>query len=223
MTPVCEEIRERLHDWMDGALELADRDSVRSHLDRCSGCRSELDALEALRAEAARLPSEVRPPRDLWTEIEPRLGRPWWRRLLPAAGSFELRPSLPVLAGAAALVALGAGLWLWQAGPVPTAPGTRAAAARGADADLETQAALARSEDGMLGARRDLIRAVQRQRDHLSPETVAVLEENMLIIDQAIGQLRSALEEDPLNRRLSMRLAAQYQREAQLTKRVSGA
>ena len=44
----------------------------------------------------------------------------------------------------------------------------------------------------------------------------------MRIIDQAIGQIRIALEEDPLNQRLNMLLATQYQREVQLLKRVSG-
>ncbi len=115
-------------------------------------------------------------------------------------------------------------MWLWRSQPAPTtaaAPAVEAAASR-FDPAFASRAEQARSEDGMLLAHRDLVKAVELQRDQLSPETVAVLEENLRIIDQAIGQIRSALEEDPLNTRLRLQLAAHYQHEVQLLKRVSG-
>lgn len=224
MTRTCEEIRPRLHDWVDGTVDPAARESIRGHLDGCAACRDQLDDLERLRAEAARLPRELAAARDLWPAIESRLERGWWRRLA-AAAAVDLRPRPALLAAAAALLALAVGIGFWRAQPASTDRATRVdvEAPASTDAGILALALLARSEDGTLGTRNDLLAAVEGQKEHLSPETVAVLEENMLIIDRAIGQLRSALDEDPLNRRLSMRLAAQYQREANLIKRVSGA
>ncbi len=220
MTRGCDEIRERLHDWVDDALGQGERNRIGSHLEGCASCREELTALENLKARVALLPEEIRPVSDLWPAIEPRLEQPWWRGLLPR-GLFarELRLSPPILA-AAALLVLSFGLWLWRTPPTPATRASEPVTAT--TTSFEAQADLARSEDGMLRARRDLIEAVQRQRDHLSPETVAILEENMRIIDQAIGQIRLALEEDPLNQQLRLRLAAHYQQEAELLKLVSG-
>lgn len=224
MTRGCGEVRERLHDWIDGTLEETERGPIRSHLETCAACRAELTAFERLSAEAGRLPRELRPPRDLWPGIEPRLAQSWWRRLVPADWRAVPRPATPLLAAGAALLALAVGVWFWRVEPVsPVAgPGTVIETASRSEAAFRAQAELARSEDGMLLARRDLFEAVERQKDQLSPETVAVLEENMRIIDQAIGQIRFALEEDPLNQQLHLLLAAHYQREVQLLKQVSG-
>ncbi len=223
MTLDCRQIRERLDDWVDGTLGAADRQPVRGHLEGCSECRGELAELERLRAEVSRLPGEIHPPRDLWPAIESRLERPagWWRQLLlPAGWRAELWPATPLLA-AAAMAALALGVWLWHSQPPPAPPAVEAAASRH-DPALAARAELARSEDGTLLAHRDLLEAVERQRGQLAPETVAILEENVRIIDQAIGRIRSALEEDPLNPRLQRQLAAQYRREVHLLKQVSG-
>jgi hypothetical protein len=61
---------------------------------------------------------------------------------------------------------------------------------------------------------------VERRRDRFDPEVLVVVEENMRILDEAIGQLHLALEEDPGNRRLHFLLATRYQQEVNLVKRV---
>lgn len=226
MTHGCHEVSERLQDWMDGTLEAPASESFRSHLEECASCRDELAAFESLREAAGRLPSELRPQRDLWPAIEMRLELPWWKRLADSAISlWEIRPATSLLTAGAALLALALGIWLWRAEPAPSraAPVIALEEPARTAPTLEAQAQLARSEDGVLLPHRDLLEAVQRQRDHLEPETVAILEENMRIIDQAIGQIRSALEDDPLNQQLHRLLAAHYQQEVQLLKRVSRA
>ena len=79
---------------------------------------------------------------------------------------------------------------------------------------------IARSQDGVLHARRDLLEMVERRRDQMDPEVLVVVEENMRILDEAIGQIYLALEEDPTNRRLHLLLATRYQQEVNLVKRV---
>ena len=43
----------------------------------------------------------------------------------------------------------------------------------------------------------------------------------MILLDQAIGELRAALDEDPQSLRLRMLLASRYQQERKLLQRVS--
>lgn len=227
MTVDCRKAREMLHERLDGQSTPADDARLERHLGACGGCRSEAEQLEALRAQTSRLPRTVEPRRDLWAGIERRLESSWrqrWRSGTWFPGQLWHPASL---AAAAAVVALGLGLWLWRGEPLSTrAPDATRATAPAAVIDDEgrnqTRAELARFEDGMLLAHQDLLTAVQSRSDRLSPETQAAVEENMRIIDQAIGQIRTALEEDPLNQRLNMQLAAQYQHEVHLLKRVSG-
>jgi len=180
------------------------------------------DPSNRLEREIAELPREIEPQRDLWptlsTRLEPRRSR--LLRFFGLAGGWT-GPATLRLAGAAALLVLVA-VTLWLVRRPEVAPQITPAVAAGAPAAYQASAELARSEDGVLQARHDLLEAVQRQREHLAPETVEILEENMRIIDQAIGEIRSALDDDPQNQQLNMLLAAQYQREVELLKQVSG-
>lgn len=226
----CQRTRDRLDDLFDEQLTAAERREVEEHLAGCAACHEELSSLQALVAEARQLPRELAPERDLWPETAARLSpkrRPLADRLSDLLGGWSelLRPQ-SLAAAAAALVLVAVGAMMWRSSPevasnaTPTA--VTAADVSESEAVIAQRAELARSEDGVLLARRNLIEAVEGPKEHLSPETVAIIEENMHIIDQAIGQIRSALDEDPLNHQLNMLLAAQYQREAELLKQVSG-
>ena len=218
----CRQVITRLDDWLDGPSTATERDSIQKHLDVCEACAAEVAELEHLRSAIARLAREIEPPRDLWRTVESRLER------LRLADLFRLPEMLwspgALTAAAALVIALSLGAVFWQTDSSLSLPDPAAAPAVAAiDPGVVARAQLARSEDGVLLAHRDLLEAVQRQKEHLSPETVAVLEENMLIIDQAISQIRSALEDDPFNQQLNMLLAAHYKLEVELLKRVSGA
>ncbi len=86
---------------------------------------------------------------------------------------------------------------------------------------LTARAQLARSEDRVQLTRRDLIAAIERHRDVIEDDALEVLEENMRLIDRAIGEIRLALDEDPQNRRLRMLLANRYRQERKLLQSVS--
>jgi hypothetical protein len=228
MTPECRQTRDRLDDLFDELLTAAEHREVEAHLAGCEACREELANLESLVTEAQLLPREIAPERDLWPGVEARLSpkpRSLSDRLAVLLGSWsELFSPQALAAAAAALVLVTVGVMMWRANPEAPATSTAPIAVTAAESEavITHRAELARSEDGVLLARRNLIEAVEGPKEHLSPETVAIIEENMRIIDQAIGQISSALDEDPLNHQLNMLLAAQYQREAELLKQVSG-
>ena len=60
-------------------------------------------------------------------------------------------------------------------------------------------------------------------RDRLEPETVAVVEENLAIIDAAIEEAREALLADPANAQLHHHLTANMQRKLRLLRTVTAA
>ncbi|HET7228915.1 MAG TPA: zf-HC2 domain-containing protein [Longimicrobium sp.] len=68
-----EQAVERLDDFAGGELPDIERVLVQRHVDTCGECRAEVEAIQALLAEAATLPRAIAPPRDLWAGIAPRL------------------------------------------------------------------------------------------------------------------------------------------------------
>jgi len=207
----CPEIREQLNDSLDGKLAPQAQDQIDRHLSECPACRADLESLRSLKAKVGELDSEIQPGRDLWPGIETRIeasrsqAPPWWLQLA-AAGI--------------ALAVLSVPLSVWwvdrQDGQLSTT-----AQIEVEDDFVATQAELARSEDGVLLARTDLVTAIERHRDVVEDDTLRIWEDNMVLLDQAIGELRVALNEDPQNLRLRMLLASRYQQERKLLQKVS--
>lgn len=183
MTMTCEEALEPLHDRLDGPLEPGVDTALGEHLAGCEACRSLAADLDELRVAAQRLPREVEPGRDLWPQIAARIGgrSAWWQR-----------PHW-VLA-ALVLVALGSSALTAVALRTPTAPPIEVA-----EAPLGDE--LDRAAD-------ELRAAVHARRGELDPETLAVVEENLRIIDAAVAETRAALDADPTNGRLRRSLVA---------------
>ncbi len=219
----CTEIGKWLNDYVDGDGELSEetRRVVKEHSRTCLSCHRELTELRSLLERAGRLPTEIEPEKALWPGIVSRITTP-----LPEIAEDSrdsARRSLqryPLAVAAVLLLAIAVPFTLWQLdrGLVQSSPAVQAEAIGGS---TERIALLARAEDGVLLPRTDLLESLERQRDTLSPETLATIEENALLIDQAIAQIRTALTESPGDRQLELLLAARYQQEVALLKRVN--
>jgi hypothetical protein len=70
-------------------------------------------------------------------------------------------------------------------------------------------------------ARQQLLAALEARKGSLSPQTLAVVEENLKIIDKAVGEMQAALARDPGNRELPMLLVTAYRQEIDLLRRVT--
>lgn len=222
----CIEAQQFLHDYVDDQLTDISRQSVDEHLGHCLSCRRELDSLQSLLAAAQGLPSEIRPPRDLWPGVESRLSsartvRPEFRRL----ANQEPFPWLRLAAAVITLLVLSVPISVWWAGrdgdSVVSAPQTPTSVPETGPEMVAVRAEMARSEDGVMLARTDLVATIERQRDVIEDDTVQVFEDNMHLLDLAIGEICQALDEDPQNRRLRMLLAARYQQERKLLHKAS--
>lgn len=196
----CEEVRERLDDWVARSLDERDGAAVAAHVAGCDACREEARALEGLLATAAELPREIRPPRDLWAGIDARLGEG------PAAGVAR-RAGLPAWALAAAAIAL----------VVVTAGVTSFLTRNDETVVLEPRGG--DDEARFLAASQELLAGLEAQ--DLAPETMEIVRRNLDVIDAAIAELQAALERDPGNGELTRMLLATYQRKIELLEQAA--
>ena len=207
----CSQIKQQLNDYLDDELTADIRQRVDRHLGECLDCRREYESLRSLVDQAGGLESEIRPSRDLWPGIHARMGR---RRSLLSPGWLQLA------AAGLALAVLSVPFSVWWTGRHDAGDST-AVQAEVEIGSFATRAERARAEDGVQLARTDLVTAIERRRDVIEDDTLRIWEDNMILLDQAIGELRAALDDDPQNLRLRMLLASRYQQERKLLQKVS--
>lgn len=219
----------RLDDFFDGALPPAEREAVMDHLEGCGECRAELERMALLQAETRALPRGIAPPRDLWPEIAARLapraapaGEPEAKSVI-AVDFQAARRRAPwtrwasMAAAAMVLVALSSGITAYLMSARAVAPvAVETAPAAPAERPITALAAFRPTEMEYIGTVETLQAELDARRDRLSPETLAVIEENLRIIDRAIAEARAALESDPANADLPLMLSGVYRQKVEL-------
>ncbi len=217
----CDDVRARLDEYVDELLDGQELLQVERHLAGCAGCREELRGLRALLAEAAALPEELEPPRELWPGIE--------ARLAPRSGVLSFAPlrrwaflAPPLAAAAAALLAIGLSL---RPGPQPQpAPGpsqTPVVEAGLSAVALGSGASLAQAEDEYRRATQQLLESLRSEQRALPPGTLETVERNLSAIERSLGEIRAALEQDPENAQLARLLNSTQRRKLQMLQSVA--
>jgi anti-sigma factor RsiW len=222
---------DRLSEYVDGELDPAERAALDVHLQLCEDCAGTVEELRAVLRHAGALAANA-PEKDLWPAIEARIvparkaqvldldsghGRRAPRAGRPLRWSF----TLPQLAAAAVLLVMLSSVTVWtvlsrRPAAVPPLPGPSAATP--ATAMVQPAGFESASYDAAIA---DLERVLREHRSELDPATVRVIEQNLLIIDQATAQARKALAADPANRYLNGHLAAQLMRKMTLLRQAT--
>ena|SRR5439155_17746565 len=193
---MCPHMEATLNEYVDGTLAARDRASVEAHLAECTGCRAAVAELRSLVGAAAALPKTIEPARNLWTTIEARIvqratynvQRAFWRRALAAAAVLAIALGMYRLLPPFAAHYRPAGEWAaWAA----------------------VQADFDRSTD-------ELSRILAAERQRLRPETVALLERNLTVIDAALAECRAALARDSANGELRRLFTAASRQKVEL-------
>ena len=176
--------------------------------------------------EAAALPEEIAPPRDLWQDIAPRLES----RTAIIERSDEVRigrkvrpvPWWMLAAASVALVATTALATLQISGgdDTPVLAAEKANAPASAGGPPTALAAFQPAEQEYERAISDLQTALESRRSELAPQTVATLEANLRIIDQAIRESREALAADPNRPELTEMLTDAYDAKLDVLRRA---
>lgn len=210
---LCDEARRWLDDLVDGELGEALELEMRAHLEACPECGREERRRRELLGAVASLPREIQPSRDLWPGIARRL------RAQSAEPTREHRPRWQVWSGlVAAGVLLVAGTALVTSRlmdlrtqtthvrpgtPAGFAPAVLTTGLEGPDAEIERAASALRA-------------TLESRRGQLAPATLKVVDENLAIIDAALGRLQTAVRKDPGNRALVTLLTATWARKIDL-------
>lgn len=223
----CEQFADSLADFLERDVAEPTRAAMESHAMACDECGPLLADLRKLRLDAANLPA-LAPSRDLWSGIAARIETPVVE--LAQGGKVErwnggtrTRSRVWMGLAAAGLVAVTATVTYQVARRGASAPTTSAPVASAPIAVISspkadsvapfnrstvppstklasnTKPTAEQTYDSEISRLRKLVNARKSQ---LDTGTVAVIEKNLSIIDNAIAQCRAALRKDPASQYL---------------------
>jgi anti-sigma factor RsiW len=203
----CSRYREWIRELADGTLGSIRRSELDRHTEECADCRAFAADLRTIRDATGSL-EPLAPPDGVWLQIAGRLLQEG-RVTLPAARPPAPARHVPLLAIAAALVlAVGASIVMLvpqfrsnnasqattspQGGDVPAEDAVQSVETEFRLAEQHYQNAIAKLEQA---ARLD--QASADQNPVIDPQTAAMLQKSLHVIDQAISESRSALRSEP--------------------------
>jgi len=205
--------RESIQELIDGTISAIRRAELERHLAECAECRSFLADMETIRQAAESLDA-LEPPDGVWLQVAGRLRQEGRVQALPAPAPSQA-PRYAVLAIAASLllaVGIAIGLLVTQyrtsGGPaqtIATAPPTATPNTAGETVAVESvEAEFRLAEQHYQNAIAKLEQAARLDQaasgdNALDPQTAAMLQKNLQVIDQAIAESRAALRSEPLS------------------------
>lgn len=195
----CADYTDAIADFVDGTLDPARQRALERHVEGCAACRALVADLKSIQAAAFTL-DRVELPGQLWKAVQARVATE-----PPASARGRLlawprtRTAMATWAAAAALVlATGIGIYSVRqpvdrhedasAAGAPTDPGEVVAS---------VQAELQAAEEHYDKAIQGLEQIARTESGALDPQVAAVLQKNLQVIDQAIGESRAALQQQP--------------------------
>lgn len=189
----CERYLNAINELVDGTLGPLRRTELELHLEGCDGCSALRADLQQIRDTAGALET-MQPPPAAWAGIEARLRAEG--RVAPRPLGIRARPYAALALAAVLVLAVGASLFLLTSrGPAP-APAATGAGVIGNAAPVHPVQSV---ESEMALTEKHFQNVVERADQVLDSATAAVLQKNLLVMNQALEESRKALEADPQN------------------------
>jgi hypothetical protein len=212
----CTGYRQSIHELVDGAIGSIRRAELERHLDSCPECRALLSDLQVIRDSAASLDA-LEPPAAVWLQVAAQLHREGGVAPVPVR-SWAARHAAILAIAAALVLAIGASIVVLlpryraqSPAPVQTASAPAAQTDGNSAADttvqgVETEFRLA--EQHYQNAIAKLEQAARLDQEavtgqaagseaRIDPQTAAMLQKNLGVIDSAIAESRAALRAEP--------------------------
>ena len=212
----------RLSEYIDGELDSAEQAALETHLKTCGACYATVTELRQVVARAKSL-EDTAPSKDLWAGIKTQISE--GAHVVPLAArrdrlvrrSFRLTVG-QLLAASVALVLLSSGgVWLGLHSRQTITP-QPAFTSSNARPRVTTAATWTGQTDVAIS---ELQAALTQNEKRLDTATVRIVRQNLAIIDRAISDARSALQNDPSNSYLNLHLADTMRRKVELLRRVN--
>jgi len=195
----CNEYSEAIAEFVDGALDPARQRALERHVDGCAACRALVADLKTIQAAAFTLDRYEVPPHVLDAVRKRVASEPAVAvrgQLIPWPKTRRAR-RMWMAAAAALVLATGAAIYplLRPADQDQQAASTSAEDTRDvvASVQMELQAAEEHYDKAIQG----LEQIARSDSGALDPQVAAVLQKNLQVIDQAIGESRAALQVQP--------------------------
>jgi Putative zinc-finger len=203
VNPACERYLNAINELVDGTLGPLRRAELDLHLETCDDCRALVKDLQRIVDAAGSLPA-LRPPDRVWTQIVDRLQDEG--QLSHVGARFRFGSNRTWLALAAALIlAVSASLFVVfpRSGQVstPQAPPVAGTPAP-TDSNATVQDPVQRIDSQLASIAQqldDVIEETKKSGAAMDPQTAAVMQKNMPVINQAIAETRAVLKTDPNN------------------------
>lgn len=169
------------------------------------------DELDRLLQDLPREADVSREEEDaIWSEIQPRIER----SSLGSSASWGVW-----LAAAGLLLSVGG---LYAAMPEPSSAATSLVGLPQARSAAPSEAqGLLPAEDDLQAAVTDLERAYRDRRESLDPALLAIYDENLQVVGDAVARSRAALAESPSNPHLQRMLRSAYDQQLSLLSRAT--
>jgi anti-sigma factor RsiW len=196
---ICEAIQPRLGDLLDGTLDAVDRDVVQAHVRECDRCAGLVRDFDRLRQAAQNL-GPIDPPAHVWLELAGQL-----RQATPPALAVAPVPNTGVapawqwagLAAALLVITTGTYVFLRLERPAPPQAPTAAVASSATGSVQVFADELSEAMTHYEKAIAELEVITKTNNGSLDPTLAATLQKNLLVIDGAISESRTAFTRDP--------------------------
>jgi hypothetical protein len=200
----CRDYRDAIAEFVDGALDPARQRDLERHVEGCPVCRALVADLKSIQAAAFTLDRIELPPHIL-PALKGRLADeplPSRHRLLAFPRSRAARAAW-MAAAAALLVITTAGLWSVLRSPErPATEQAQTAPVDPTDAIASLTAELQAATKHYENAIQQMEQIAKSDNDALDPQTAALFQKGMQVIDQAIDEKRAALRAEPTSAEL---------------------
>jgi anti-sigma factor RsiW len=214
----CTGYRQSIHELVDGTIGPIRLAELERHLDTCPDCRMLVSDLQEIRDTAASL-DQLEPPAAVWLQVAAQLHKSGGAAPVPVR-PWPVRHAALLAIAAALVLAIGASIAVLvqrysaersrpaQTAAVPAGQTDGNAAADATVEGVETEFRLA--EQHYQNAIAKLEQAARLDQEavggqaaggetRIDPQTAAMLQKNLHVIDSAIAESRAALRAEPLS------------------------
>jgi len=206
------------NDVADGTLVTDVPKDVAEHLAQCAECAADVARLRQIMTRVREAPPPADAAGDLWPDIRARIEREKVIQLSSAAmhGAGRSMFRVPVIAAglAAAVMLILIALPFVRTGkarvPMPNA-------APSGEVRLAADSARAYEREATM-----LLNELELRRAMIPPQRRTAIDHDLEVIDDAILELKRAIERDPNNAALRRMLASSYRQKIDVLKRVGG-
>jgi Putative zinc-finger len=196
----CNEYKDAIAEFVDGALDAAGQRALERHVEGCAACRALVADLKSIQAAAFTL-DRREPPAAIWDAIRARVAaepRPDDRGRLLAWPRTRQAWGVWLAAAAALILATVVSIYSLLREQRPQGPSSAGAAVSDSAGSVASiQAEFQAAEEHYNKAIAGLEQIAKSESGELDPQTAAVLQKNLQVIDQAISDSRAALTAQP--------------------------